>query len=315
MTKWEKKLQKAERIKNTIKKNNLLLKIALKAEMEVAIRAFDKISDQQMVNEIALGFYHSHLKEAAAKRITDQNILKMIIINKRAGLPTKTLAFDKLSDQKIICEVAINIDDESIICEKALKKINDEILLASLLINIKAEEIMSVRRKVIYKISSDELITTIALSAQNRYIRMEATGLITDQDILKQISEEDSDRTIREIAEFVIKTLNNSQETETQTERRKTLKKLGKKSSKETINSEAITYTVSYQKEERESTEILVNDTMVPWEKIYQIYNGPDEKTAKSFLEGMPVDQDYYYIVVETPEGNFGRDKNGIYSE
>ena len=47
----------------------------------------------------------------------------------------------------------------------------------------------------------------------------------------------------------------------------------------------------------------------------YEIYSGPDAETAKEFLKTKPVAESLYYVVVETPEGNYGRDKDGIYKE
>ena len=34
-----------------------------------------------------------------------------------------------------------------------------------------------------------------------------------------------------------------------------------------------------------------------------------------AFLQAHPVDRNFFYLVVETPEGNFGRDVDGIYAE
>jgi hypothetical protein len=48
---------------------------------------------------------------------------------------------------------------------------------------------------------------------------------------------------------------------------------------------------------------------------IYRIHKGPDAATAKAFLEKNPVDQKLYYIIVETPDGNYCRDIQGIYKE
>lgn len=48
---------------------------------------------------------------------------------------------------------------------------------------------------------------------------------------------------------------------------------------------------------------------------IYRIYKGPDAASAKAFLEQNPVTKQLYYIVVETPEGNYCRDIQGIYKE
>jgi hypothetical protein len=48
---------------------------------------------------------------------------------------------------------------------------------------------------------------------------------------------------------------------------------------------------------------------------VYRIHKGPDAASAKAFLEQNPVTRPLYYIVVETPEGNYCRDKDGIYKE
>lgn len=47
----------------------------------------------------------------------------------------------------------------------------------------------------------------------------------------------------------------------------------------------------------------------------YEIYRGPDATTAKEFLSRKSVTKQNYYIIVETPEGNYGRDIGGIYKE
>jgi hypothetical protein len=48
---------------------------------------------------------------------------------------------------------------------------------------------------------------------------------------------------------------------------------------------------------------------------IYRIHKAPDAASAKAFLEKNPVTQQLYYIVVETPEGNYCRDIQGMYKE
>ena len=47
----------------------------------------------------------------------------------------------------------------------------------------------------------------------------------------------------------------------------------------------------------------------------YRVHEGPDEQSAMAWLQKNPVTQDLLYLVVETPEGNFCRDVNGIYKE
>jgi hypothetical protein len=48
---------------------------------------------------------------------------------------------------------------------------------------------------------------------------------------------------------------------------------------------------------------------------IYRVHKAPDADTAKAFLEQNPVTKQFYYIVVETPEGNYCRDIQGMYKE
>lgn len=48
---------------------------------------------------------------------------------------------------------------------------------------------------------------------------------------------------------------------------------------------------------------------------IYRVHTATDAQSAKAFLEQNPVNQKFYYLVVETPEGNYCRDVAGIYKE
>ena len=48
---------------------------------------------------------------------------------------------------------------------------------------------------------------------------------------------------------------------------------------------------------------------------VYRIHRGPSAGAAKAFLQQNPVDQQFHYIVVETPDGNYRRDIQGIYKE
>ena len=48
---------------------------------------------------------------------------------------------------------------------------------------------------------------------------------------------------------------------------------------------------------------------------IYRVHRAPDAASATAFLEQNPVTKQFYYIVVETPEGNYCRDIQGMYKE
>jgi hypothetical protein len=48
---------------------------------------------------------------------------------------------------------------------------------------------------------------------------------------------------------------------------------------------------------------------------VYRIHKAPDAASAKAFLAENPVSQSLYYLVVETIEGNYCSDKDGMYKE
>ena len=48
---------------------------------------------------------------------------------------------------------------------------------------------------------------------------------------------------------------------------------------------------------------------------IWRIHKASCKADAVAYLSTHPVKFPFYYIVVETPEGNFGRDINGFYQE
>jgi phage FluMu protein Com len=47
----------------------------------------------------------------------------------------------------------------------------------------------------------------------------------------------------------------------------------------------------------------------------YEVYKGTDAESAKTFLLTNRVTKKLYYIIVETPEGNWGMDVKGLYLE
>lgn len=60
----------------------------------------------------------------------------------------------------------------------------------------------------------------------------------------------------------------------------------------------------------REDIKLVQGQTM-----IYRIYKGHNAASAKAFLEKNPVAKEFYYLVVETPDGNYCRDNLGMYKE
>ena len=47
----------------------------------------------------------------------------------------------------------------------------------------------------------------------------------------------------------------------------------------------------------------------------YEVYKAPSQSVALEFLKKKSVNKPLYYVIIETPEGNWGKDKDGIYQE
>ena len=49
--------------------------------------------------------------------------------------------------------------------------------------------------------------------------------------------------------------------------------------------------------------------------QTYEVHTARSKAAALAFLEGKSVRENYYYVIVETPEGNWGKDKMGVFEE
>lgn len=74
-------------------------------------------------------------------------------------------------------------------------------------------------------------------------------------------------------------------------------------------------YLELYGKEDSESKKPKFIQKMAQGSSMYEVYKGTDAESAKVFLSMREVDRPLYHIVVETPEGNWGRDIEGLYLE
>jgi hypothetical protein len=60
---------------------------------------------------------------------------------------------------------------------------------------------------------------------------------------------------------------------------------------------------------------IAGSENLPPQIATKQHYKAPSKDAALAFLKATPVDQPFYYLVVHTPDGAFGRDKDGIFEQ
>lgn len=78
-----------------------------------------------------------------------------------------------------------------------------------------------------------------------------------------------------------------------------TKKSQGQPNSKEKIKKEKVKYEKTYNE----------------GSNTYETHKAPSKSAALAFLKNKSVTKSLYYVIVETPEGNWGKDIDGIYQE
>lgn len=83
----------------------------------------------------------------------------------------------------------------------------------------------------------------------------------------------------------------------------------------ESTESEEPTESVKEEVEtpEESSSSVKFRETLTKNQYTYECYDADTKRDAIEFLKGKTVDKRLYYICVYTPEGDFGRDIDGMY--
>ena len=117
--------------------------------------AVEKISDQDILAQVAIGDGHYCVYEAAVKRISDTSTLAKIATEGRGGWEK---ALDKLEDEELLSKVAIEGKSEGA-RKAAVRKLSDEAILAKLAI---ASEHYEVRLEAVAKLKDEALLAGVA---------------------------------------------------------------------------------------------------------------------------------------------------------
>ncbi|MDM8516593.1 hypothetical protein QUF76_10365 [Desulfobacterales bacterium HSG16] len=164
-------------------------------------QSIDGLLSQTKEEQKLLAFSAEHnpdpkLQIDAIGKIWDQNVLKKIAIGNK-GLEIKKAAIERLENQAIIADIAI---EENILPEIqifAVSRLNSQNLLARIAQNSKTYE---VRYAAFKKIRNKNILTRIISANSNAKVRMEAVAHIGDYKELVIIATNDDDFDIREKA-------------------------------------------------------------------------------------------------------------------
>jgi CHAT domain-containing protein len=144
--------------------------------------AVEKLTDQDALAKIALNDSYSDVRLSATEKLTDQNILAKVALND-SGRYVRQLAAEKLTDQKTLAQIALN-DSEQIVRKAAIEKLTDQKELAQIALNASDR---NVRYQAVEKLTDQKTLAQIALNDSDLIFRRTAAKKLTDQKTLAQI--------------------------------------------------------------------------------------------------------------------------------
>ncbi|MDR0324481.1 MAG: hypothetical protein LBI19_00110 [Oscillospiraceae bacterium] len=170
--------------------------------IEKAIRAVKKITDQTMLAEIGKTAEYGVVRFAAIEMITDQVILADIAKKKHNSSHTRIMVAEKLTDKAIadtvFADIVINDNSRDNTSQKKrfelVKKLTDQLSIANVAKN--AIDI-AVREAAIHKLTDQSTLTHITINEQNNGLRKEALLRITNHIMLVDIAKNSKDDYIR----------------------------------------------------------------------------------------------------------------------
>lgn len=156
---------------------------AFPGKRQTGLLALNRITDEKILEDIALTAENTEIRNIAVLRLKDEEILYHIGLNDE-DYKIRENAMEKISDEKLLCEIAKNNADEGI-RRNAVEKVHDQETLKYVVENDDNE---FVRENAVRNITNEELLIDIALNG-NESIRRIAVGNpnLTNQEVLKKI--------------------------------------------------------------------------------------------------------------------------------
>ena len=191
-----------------IKRPQLLLELALdKKNKNVIQTAISRINDNELLGKICLmGTEYNLLSneiieilKTGIEKIDDEKVLFEIIMKGSKFTKVSEMAMDKIKDQSILCDLAVNGINVSV----AINKIQKPDLLAKIVkTNYPLNLDSSYNILALDKINEQRYFLDIATHPDCIKIKELAISKISDKDILKEMLQDKSDYNIRKHAYF-----------------------------------------------------------------------------------------------------------------
>lgn len=172
----------------------------LSKEERKRVEAVEKTSDQSKLLQFVTTDTSDQVRLRAIRKITDQPSLAAIA---KSQLDVRYEALERLSDQTLLADVALNAEDKSNLTSKAVEKITDQLLLAKIAKTVMYAGYVGgfAAKTAVERITDQMVLLDVAQNAADFFIRGEAIKKLspdtvaTRQEAIVQIALTDKPKT------------------------------------------------------------------------------------------------------------------------
>ena len=148
----------------------------------------------------------THVRMVALDKMTDQKVIEEIARSDKERY-VREKAVNKITNQDILYEIALT-DTEYKIREAAFNKINDQNIFEDIVRQNNSK--CNFRKEAVSKLMNQNILTEIAKTDIDRYVRLAAIKNLTEKNVLEDIAGNDKDRFVRLAAMEIIGMINDS---------------------------------------------------------------------------------------------------------
>jgi uncharacterized DUF497 family protein len=158
----------------------------------VSEAAVEKVTDQNLLGEIAKTASNGYVRVAVVEKLSDQNLLAEIARTASDG-DVREAAFKKLSDQNLLAKIAKTASDGDV-RSAAVGKLRDQTVFSEI---AKTDTDGDFRVAAVNELRDPTLLAEMAKTASDGDVRGAAVGKLTDQTLIAEIANTDGDDAVR----------------------------------------------------------------------------------------------------------------------
>ncbi|MBQ6503933.1 MAG: hypothetical protein IJI57_08500 [Flexilinea sp.] len=159
--------------------------------LEAALDSLNGVKDPKKLRDAAMTALLPEVRLAAVEKISDEQLLREIVVGKETNFDARKAAIQKINDEAILAEIAVQRSAYPADGEAIAKLENPQLLK-----EIAMSETGWEQSKAVYKITDQAILKEIAEKGEKGDARKTAIRCMTDPDMLLDLMEGSSERFI-----------------------------------------------------------------------------------------------------------------------